>query len=159
MFMKQNEFWSYLAGFIDADGSIYVRLKKNTTYKYDFQVAPSIVIYQSKEAKRLLKQLSEEMQCGYLRERNDGIIELTIGDKPSIKKVLNNTKPYLRLKAKQSKLMLRILRRMDLVDSPENFIELTKLVDKFKNLNYSKKRIVNTRVVRNHLTKRGLLTP
>ncbi len=34
---------AYLAGFLDGDGSIYVRIKPNNTYKYGFQVAPYIV--------------------------------------------------------------------------------------------------------------------
>ena len=38
---------AYLAGFIDGDGSIYVRLKPNDTYRYGFQIAPYIILFQS----------------------------------------------------------------------------------------------------------------
>ena len=38
---------AYLAGFIDGDGSIYVRLKPNNDYRYGFQIAPYIILFQS----------------------------------------------------------------------------------------------------------------
>lgn len=38
---------AYLAGFIDGDGSIYVRLKPNSDYRFGFQIAPYVVLFQS----------------------------------------------------------------------------------------------------------------
>ena len=38
---------AYIAGFVDGDGSIYVRLKPNKDYKYGYQVAPYIILFQS----------------------------------------------------------------------------------------------------------------
>jgi len=38
---------AYLAGFLDGDGSIYVRAKPNQTYRFGYQIAPYIVFYQS----------------------------------------------------------------------------------------------------------------
>ena len=46
-------FYAYLAGFLDADGSIYCRLKPNQTYKYDFQVAPLVVFFRIKKLKKV----------------------------------------------------------------------------------------------------------
>jgi hypothetical protein len=37
---------SYIAGFLDGDGSVYVKLKKNDTYRYGYQIAPYITFYQ-----------------------------------------------------------------------------------------------------------------
>ena len=152
-------FQAYLAGFLDADGSIYVRLKPNSTYKYDFQVAPSVVFFQKDTEKEFLNKLQKKVKLGYLRFRKDGIIEYTIGDRSSIKKILELTLPYLRLKKKQAKLMLKILDNSKSVNSVQGFLELTELIDQFGNLNYSKKRVINTQVVRHHLHQKGLLTP
>ena len=40
---------AYLAGFLDGDGSIYVQLKPNKTYRFGFQDAPYIVLFQSQK--------------------------------------------------------------------------------------------------------------
>lgn len=144
-------FKAYLAGFLDADGSIYVRLKPNPTYKYGFQIAPSVVFFQKKTSKKLFENLKEKTKLGYLRYRKDGIIEYTIGDRQSIKKILELTLPYLQLKKKQAKLMLIILEKSQSIQSPQEFLEVTTLIDKFAKLNYSKKHVINTQMVRNHM--------
>ena len=40
---------AYIAGFLDGDGSIYVRMKPNSTYKYGFQISSYIVLFQSQK--------------------------------------------------------------------------------------------------------------
>ncbi len=47
---------SYIAGFLDGDGSIYVRLKPNRTYRYGFQVSPYIVLFQSQKVGLIFKR-------------------------------------------------------------------------------------------------------
>ena len=64
---------AYLAGFLDGDGSIYVRLKPNPTYKYGFQVAPYIVLFQSHKEKENFEKICSLIGLGYLRIRKDGI--------------------------------------------------------------------------------------
>lgn len=157
--MKNSNFLAYIAGFIDADGSIYVRLKPNSQYRYDFQVSPSVVLYQKSTEQVFLQRLQNKLKMGYLRIRNDGMIEYTIGDRGSIRKLMNLTMPYLMLKKKQAKLMLDVLDKSKTVKTASDFIKLAKLIDKFGSLNYSKRRIINARVVRDHLKNKGLLTP
>ena len=158
--MKISDFdKAYLAGFLDADGSIYVRLKPNNTYRWKFQISPSVVFYQSSKERKALEGFHKLTKIGYLRDRNDGIVEYTIGDRPSIKKLIEWTMPYLRIKKKQAKLMLRILDKSENVRSAKNFISVAKLIDRFGELNYSKKRTVNAQQVNNLLKNRGLLTP
>ncbi|KKQ09845.1 MAG: LAGLIDADG homing endonuclease [Candidatus Daviesbacteria bacterium GW2011_GWB1_36_5] len=93
---------SYLAGFLDADGSIYVKLTKNSTYKYRYQVSPNIVFYQSQSSKVSLKELHKITGIGYLRKRNDGIEEYIIGDIKSIRDFLNKIEKFLIFKRKQA---------------------------------------------------------
>ena len=42
---------AYIAGFLDGDGSIYVRAKPNTSYRFGYQIALYIVFFQSAKGK------------------------------------------------------------------------------------------------------------
>ena len=155
--MVKKLFCSYLAGFLDADGSIYVQLKKNETYKYKFQISPSVVFFQ-KDAIGLEK-IQEKLAFGYIRKRKDGLTELIIGDRSSIRKLLVLVLPFLILKVKQANLMLEILDKMETVKSANDFLKIAMKIDQYRELNYSKKRTVDARVVGIHLKNLGLLTP
>ncbi len=150
---------AYIAGFLDGDGSIYVRLKPNRTYYYLYQVAPNIVFFQSRKERCGLEYIQRITGVGYLRDRNDGVVEYTIGDVSSIASLLNAVRPYLYLKKRQASLMLSILRKKQSVKTAAQFIELASLIDKFQHLNYSKRRINVSASVRSTLKAEGLLTP
>ncbi len=131
---------AYLAGFLDGDGSIYVRLKPNSSYRYKFQIAPYIVFFQSLKGKQKFLKICSLIKLGYLRKRNDGILEYIIGRKDNIKKFLVMIFPYLILKKEQASLMIKILETKERVENKKDFIQLMKLIDRFRKLNYSKKR-------------------
>ena len=132
---------AYLAGFIDGDGSIYVRLKPNETYRYGFQIAPYIVLFQSAKDEGNFTKICQLLDCGYLRRRKDGILEYTIGRREEILALTRLIKPYLILKRQQANLLEEIFRKKDLVKNARDFSKLMELVDKFADINYSKKRI------------------
>ena len=138
--MSKQFLASYLAGFIDGDGSIYVRAKPNKDYKYGFQIAPYIILFQSAKEEEKFKKICKLINGGYLRYRNDGILEYTINKQEEIKELLITIKPYLILKIKQANLMLKILDKKTKIKTKADFIGLMKLVDSFRELNYSKKR-------------------
>src|SRR3989344_5864550 len=100
---------AYLAGFLDGDGSIYVRLKPNPTYRYGFQVAPYIVLFQSRKGKVNFEKLCSLIGLGYLRDRNDGVLEYIINRKENLRLFLDAVEPYAVLKKKQVVLMKKIL--------------------------------------------------
>ncbi|OGF94506.1 hypothetical protein A2433_01210 [Candidatus Giovannonibacteria bacterium RIFOXYC1_FULL_48_8] len=131
---------AYLAGFLDGDGSIYVRLKQNSGYRYGFQVAPYVVFFQSQKERRRFKKICFLLGMGYLRERNDGILEYVINRKEEIRNFLGQVKSHLILKRKQAELMLEILAKKEKIKTKADFNQLARLVDKFRELNYSKKR-------------------
>ena len=135
---------AYLAGFLDGDGSIYVRLKPNSTYKYGFQVAPYIVLFQSNQDKENFKKICSIIDLGILRERKDGIMEYSINRMENLKLFLASVKPFLILKKEQAELMLKILAKKEKIENHEDFKELARLVDTFRELNYSKKRKIRT---------------
>ena len=131
---------AYLAGFLDGDGSIYVRLKPNKDYRYGFQVAPYVVFFQSNKGREKFEKLCSVMGIGYIRERNDGILEYVINRQGEIQTFLKAIYPYLVLKREQTRLMLKILEKKRVVKNQKEFNQLAQLVDQFRNLNYSKKR-------------------
>ena len=135
---------AYLAGFLDGDGSIYVRLKPNTDYRYGFQVAPAIVLFQSAKDRLQFEELCSLINLGYIRERKDGILEYTINRLDNILKFLALVEPYVILKRKQVALMRQIIEAKKKVAKKSEFEALMVLIDSFRELNYSKKRIVRT---------------
>jgi len=55
--------------------------------------------------------------------------------------------------------MIEIIERKKQVKSPKEFIELAKIIDLFRKINYSKKRTQNSIKVKKVLEKEGLLAP
>lgn len=131
---------AYLAGFLDGDGSIYVRAKPNSTYRYGFQIAPYIVLFQSSKDKINFEKICSLINLGHLRERKDGILEYIISKNGDIEKFLSLVEPFVILKKSQVKLMREILKLKSKIKDREDFIVLLKLIDSFRELNYSKKR-------------------
>jgi hypothetical protein len=132
---------AYLAGFIDGDGSIYVRLKPNDTYRYGFQIAPYIILFQSAKDEANFQKICDMLNCGYLRRRKDGILEYTIGRKEEILVLIKYIKPYLILKRRQADLLEKILGLKSQVKNAQDFSKLMDLTNQFGEINYSKKRI------------------
>ena len=131
---------AYLAGFLDGDGSIYAQLKPNPTYRFGFQIAAYIVLYQSQKSRNVFEKLCSMIKLGYLRERKDGILEYIIGKTDAIRTFLRLVSPYLLLKKEQATLMSKILDSKEDVKDEKDFAEVAKLIDRFRELNYSKKR-------------------
>ena len=131
---------AYIAGFLDGDGSIYVRLKPNSTYRFGFQISPCVAFFQAKKEKVNFARVCSLAGVGYMRERKDGIMEYIINKKDDIAVFLSQVKPYLILKKKQAELMLEILRTKEKVKDQKDFSKLAGMIDKFRELNYSKKR-------------------
>ena len=135
---------AYIAGFLDGDGSIYVQAKKNDTYRYGYQVAPAIVFFQSAKSEKLFREFHELLSLGSMRKRNDGVMEITVGRMAELLQLIEIVKPYTRLKRKQLELLENILRAKEMVEDQKSFSNLLKLIDGYRNLNYSKKRNVLT---------------
>ena len=131
---------AYIAGFLDGDGSIYVRAKPNSSYKFGFQIAPYIALFQSKKDQEGFRQICSLIGYGTTRTRKDGILEHTINRRNDIEKFLDCVEPYVILKREQIKLMRKILLLKQKVTTRSDFGKLLVLVDHFRAINYSKKR-------------------
>jgi len=131
---------AYIAGFLDGDGSIYVRAKPNSSYRYGFQIAPYVVLFQSQKDQENFTKLCELIGYGRMRIRKDGILEYTINKIDDIKEFLKSVYPFVILKKKQIELMIEIIEKKKKVENKSDFASLLKLVDSYRELNYSKKR-------------------
>jgi len=135
---------AYLAGFLDGDGSVYVQLKPNKSYKYGFQVAMYIVFYQSQKSQKSFEKICSLIGFGHMRVRKDGILEYIIGTQEGIEKLIKMVDQYVIMKNPQVQLLKKIVVLKNQINSQKDFRELAKLIDTFRELNYSKKRKVHT---------------
>ena len=153
---------AYIAGFLDGDGCIMLQLVFRHDYVFGFQIRASIVFYQNSRYKDFLFWLKEKLVDGYIRDRKDGMSEYTIVGVTPVSRVLKLLKPYLRLKKPQVDLTLSVLSRMPGRGKHMNsklLIELSREVDKFASLNYSKKRTNTSLKLEEFLKSRSLLNP
>jgi len=151
---------SYIAGFLDGDGCIMLQLIYRHDYILGYQIRTSIVFYQKTINRSFLEWLKKKLIVGYIRNRNDEISEYTIVGIKNVSKVLKFIKPYLRLKKPQAKLALKIIEKMPGTGrkmTPKLLLKLSKLVDRFALLNYSKKRTNTSVKVKEFLEKQHLL--
>ena len=131
---------AYIAGFLDGDGSIYVRAKPNSSYRYGFQIAPYVVLFQSQKDQENFTKLCELIGYGRMRIRKDGILEYTINKIDDIQEFLKAVYPFVVLKKKQIELMIEIIEKKKKIENKSDFKSLLKLIDSYRELNYSKKR-------------------
>jgi len=138
---------AYIAGFLDGDGSIFFQIIPRPDYKQKFQIRTSIAFYQKKQYIEILEWLKNLFGVGYIRQRNTEIADYTVVESKEVKKILQLLQPYVRLKKNQVKLGLDILEKLETKKSDKDFLEICKLVDKFGELNYSKKRSITSETV------------
>ncbi len=79
-----------------------------------------------------------------MRVRKDGILEYIIGKIDNIIRFIKLVEPYVILKKSQIGLLKRIIIAKNKVQTKSDFMALAKLIDTFRELNYSKKRKVRT---------------
>ena len=133
---------SYLAGFLDGDGSIYVRLKPNSTYRFGYQMIAYVAFFQSGKHREEFEKVCELMPYGAMRIRKDGILEYTISKQEEIKEFLLNIKDYLVMKKPQAELALEVMKLRQGISDKKDFQILMDRIETFRELNYSKKRKV-----------------
>lgn len=148
---------AYIAGFIDADGSLIGQIVRQQTYVLKFQVRITMSLIQKTQRKEFLMKW-QKLIGGTIRDRNDGISELNLVGRDNIVPILKQVLPYLMIKTMQAKLILKIAEQLPLTkNSPENFLELCLLTDRISNLNDSKKRSVTSDVVRREFQTLGFI--
>jgi hypothetical protein len=142
---------SYIAGFLDGDGSLFAQIIKGKDYKYGFTIRVSISFFQKKQRYWFILWLKSKLCYGYTRIRNDGMGEYTITGLNAVEDLLQLFSSYLKLKHEAANLILKIVLLKKTVKSEQDFINLCLLVDKVADLTDGKNRVINTKTVLNFL--------
>ena len=150
---------AYIAGFLDGDGSIFFQLIRKKDYRLGFQVRSSIAFYQKTENQQILHWLKDRLSSGCIRHRKTGISDYTIVEAREVRRILELLQPYVRLKQEHVRLGLKILEGLPLMGDSAQMIVLARLVDRYQDINYSKKRTITSSVVEAHLISHGYLAP
>ena len=116
------------------------QLVRRKDYVYGFQVRASVVFYQKTKHRDHLEWIKRQLKYGYIRDRKDGMSEYTIVGIEAVRETLRQLAPFVRLKKPHVMLAIRIFETWPKRFNPERLMAVGKLVDEFKELNYSKRR-------------------
>jgi hypothetical protein len=151
---------AYIGGFLDGDGSLYVRILPREDYALKFQLVFTVSFFQRTSRKHFLMKMKRELGRGILRDRNDGISELTILGWQDVSHTLKLLLPFLRMKHKQAALMMKMIEQLPSTkESPLRFLDLCRLADRVADLNDSKKRKTTSEIVRRKFLDLDWITP
>lgn len=150
---------SYLAGFLDGDGSIHFQLVRQKEYRFGFYIRASMSLSQSTTDRPGLEHLQRLIGGGYLRDRGTGMSDLVITSRPLLIEILSGIQPYVIFKRRQVDRALVLLDRIKRGMSPGEFLEVARQVDAFAALNHSKTKRITAADVEHHLHGKGWMVP
>ena len=150
---------SYVAGFLDGDGSIHFQLVRQKEYRFGFYIRASISFSQSTSAREGLVHIQNLIGGGYMRDRGTGMSDLVVTSRPLLLHILRDVESHVIFKKEHVRRALEILPQLDRVKDPEVFLQLAREVDAFATLNYSKTKRIFAVDVERHLRSKGVLCP
>jgi len=150
---------SYLAGFLDGDGSIHLQLVQQKEYRFGYYIRTSMSLSQSTSARDGLETLQTIIGGGYLRDRGTGMSDLVVTSRPLLFEILSAVEPYVIFKREHVRRALWLLPQIRPRIAAEEFLRLAFEVDAFSTLNYSKTKRISAVDVERHLRSMGFLTP
>src|SRR5438093_8815110 len=103
---------SYLAGFMDGDGSIHFQLVRQDGYRFGYYIRASLSLLQSTSDRAGLEHLQRLIGAGYLRDRGTGMSDLVITSRPVLIEILSEVAPFVIFKRRQVQKALEILQRI-----------------------------------------------
>src|ERR1017187_4237615 len=86
---------SYVAGFLDGDGSIHFQFVKQKEYRFGYYIRSSVSFSQSTSARSGLEQIQVLVGGGYLRDRGTGMSDLVLASRPLLQELLTAVEPYV----------------------------------------------------------------
>ena len=141
---------SYIAGFLDGDGSIHFQLVKQKEYRFGFYIRASVSFSQSTSTRQGLDSI-QSCPAAATRDRGTGMSDLYTS---AILLILQS-----RPRDVQSIMASWIFPRLERVKDPRVFLHLAHEVDAFATLNYSKTKRISAVDVEQHLRSKGVLCP
>lgn len=151
--------FAYIAGFLDGDGSIMLQIKPREDVRFGFRITSTICFYQDSLHEKELHWIRDQLQTGYLSQRNDGMSELRVDGHQRVAEVLRLLRPHIRFKRDQVELILEALEKLETMQTPQEFLEVCVLADKIAEANYAGRRKYTAAVVREEFRLKGWLTP
>ena len=150
---------SYLAGFLDGDGSIHFQLVRQREYKFGFYIRASMSLSQSTSARSGLESIQHIIGAGYIRDRGTGMSDLVITSRPVLQQILSEVEPFVICKREHVRRARRLLERIRPRMREKEFLEVAREVDAFATLNYSKSKRIFAADVEQHLRSMGVSVP
>jgi hypothetical protein len=150
---------SYLAGFLDGDGSIHFQLVRQREYRFGFYIRASLSLSQSTSARHGLEHLQRVIGGGYLRDRGTGMSDLVVTSRPLLIETLRAVEPYVIFKREHVRRALWLLPRLGPRLDVQEFLRMAREVDAFAALNYSKTKRISAADVEQHLRSKGVVAP
>ena len=151
--------FAYIAGFLDGDGSIMLQIKPREDVRFGFRITSTICFYQDSSHEKELRWIRDQLQTGYVSRRNDGMSELRVDGHQRVADTLRCLRPYIRFKSDQVELMLEALSKLEVAQTPEEFLAVCVLADKIAEANYTSRRKHTAMAVRKEFESKGWLAP
>ena len=137
-YKKRKRFFDYIAGFVDADGSFTVSIKKGET-KWGYAVDPEFKISVIREDAEVLYLIKEALQCGKIYQKpGSKQLMFVVKDKRTLKeKIL----PFFRrhpliVKKREFQIFSEIVEKLNRKEhlTRKGFIEILKLAKELRKL-------------------------
>jgi LAGLIDADG endonuclease len=74
---QQERLDSYIAGFVDGEGSFHVAIQRNPSTRVGWQLVPEFRVSQDVSRSRILDLIRERLECGSIRENHKGTKDTT----------------------------------------------------------------------------------
>ena len=150
---------SYLAGFLDGDGSIHFQLVRQQEYRFGYYIRASMSLSQSTSARHGLEHLQHVVGGGYLRDRGTGMSDLVVTSRPLLIELFQAVRPYVVFKREHVRRALWLLPQLGPRLDAQEFLRVAREADAFAALNYSKTKRISAADVEQHLRSKGWLAP
>ena len=139
-FMNDEE-KSYIAGFLDGDGSLMLQLKTRQDIPTKRRFVCTICFYQDSRHDEVLLWIQSVFGIGYISRRNDGMTELRINGFRQVENILSDLMPFIRLKSPQTQAMLAAIKILSGTKnsklSDEQIINLIDYIVQIQSYNYA----------------------
>jgi len=157
---------AFVAGFLEGDGCISVKIEPNPTSKrLGYAVKVKISFTQHTRNRKILVYLHRILGGDLDDYFSKSLSELVIRERGKIHEIIKQIKPYLITKKRQAQLaeeIIKILEKHRIVSwiTPNELLKIVKLTEEIRKLNSNRKNktIYTLERVKSELKKRGLIS-
>ena len=134
--ISTESMYAYIAGFLDGDGYITIKIEKSKTCRLGYRARIRIGFAQSRSRKFVLDRLLSFVKSGMVSEYNhNNMAEYVINDQKAIFDLLTNIEPFVIVKKKQLKLAKKFIRFKKVGYTKNSLEEMRNLESKMSGFN------------------------